>query len=331
MSIYKKIATTLLGALVAMILWVMTPYLFHAIFPTPPSEETLPYSYEKTYMDFVKEELLIQYGKAEPGEYHFNRYGDSGEIQHARTRCGVVSVLVEDLWGDSIPELLTATLVPGENLAYSQLEVDVYEYDRITGKVIPIRRLTDDVTAGEATLTPMSISGGEDKMAVFFRGDYLCLESMTSAQSASHTLTLYHKDRIKEGPEFILRAERRTGYPMGYYLYQGEEYRSLFTESPEEEAYLEEFLNGNETPVSEEALAFLLSSVEGAEKFLKTVLSPTWQEDENILWVDGRIGYFTLQTEDSRMIMTYENRLEGDGSEPLQPAVQTVTDYTEWK
>lgn len=323
----------LVAVLLLVALWILLPVLKKP--SGPVNDENVPISYETLYSEYVRETLLPQMGKAQAGDYEYNRYGDTGEIQKARDNSGIISAMVEDIDGNSVPEMLVVSLVPGEeNFDYSQVEVDLYGYDKKTGKVERIRRLTDPFTysKGEETtkVRPLTVSGMEDTVNVFFEGDYLCMESMAVGEKASQTITLFETKKIEKDPGVMLRAEQTEGRPLTYTLYRPEnEPEDLFEKTGKESEYLEEFLAGNEKPVSEEALAWLTSSIGGAEEWLGEMgFTPQWREEEAFLWVDGRKGIFSVFHENVRLVSSYANRLTEEAQGPSQPAVQTVLDGT---
>ena len=328
-KIISFLLTILIGgtaAWVAAALWLQ-PHT------SPEDETSIPY--QRIFEEFVQNELIPADGIAELGEYRYNRYGDSGELQYARDRSGLVSAKIDDFDGDYIPELLTVMLVPKEeNYDYSQVEVQLYRYDESSGQVVHAKRLTEEIpyleNGEEKNFRPLTVTGIEDSISVFFAGDYLYLQSIACESENTATLTAFAKDDLSGDPAFVLRLEQKPGLPLCYYEYHtGEEAVPLLAENNQKDVYLDEFMHGNESPVSEEGLVWLTSSIDTAKERLESLgLSAEWTEYPSFVWVDGRVGCFAVSSDETSIVMSYSNHLEETEDAPNQPAVQTVTDGT---
>ena len=301
----------------------------------PVNNENVPISYETLYSEYMREVLLPRDGKAEVGEYEYNRYGDTGEIQKARDKSGIISAKIEDFDGNAAPEMLVVSLVPGEeNFDYSQIEIDLYGYDKKSGKVCLLRRLTEAFSCKEGDnpikVRPITVTGMEDEVNLFFQGEYFCIECTAVGESRNKTVTLFEKEKLLKDPGVMICAEQKPGNPLTYYLYRPDsEVESLAEKDGKEEEYLLEFAAGNETPVSDEALYWLTSSIDGAkERFEKMGFIPSWQENAAFVWVDGRTGVFSVFDENAQLITSYTNHMEEAEDGPKAPAVQTLTDGT---
>lgn len=328
-KIISFLLTILLGAAVA---WVVASLW---LYPQHQSEDESSIPYQRIFEEFVQNELIPTDGIADLNEYRYNRYGDSGELQYARDRSGLVSVQIDDFDGDYVPELLAVMLVPKEeNYDYSQVEVQLYRYDEATGQVVHAKRLTEEIpyleNGEEKKFRPLTVTGIEDDVRVFFAGDYLYLESIARGQESTATLTAFPKQDLAGAPAFVLRLEQKPGMPLCYYECRAnEEATPLFAESEQKEVYMEEFIHGNESPVSEEGLAWLTSSIDVVKEKLESLgLSPVWTEYSSFVWVDGRLGCFTFADQETNALMSYSNHLEETEDAPNQPAVQTVSDGT---
>lgn len=327
----RKLYVFLLCLFLAVLIYLIVPVL-----RSPDTDsDSLSLSYETIYSEYLRETLLPQYGKADAGVYEYNRYGDTGEIQKARDQSGIVSVKIEDYDGNLVPEMLVISLVPGEeSFEYSQVEAELYGYDKKTEKVELLRRLTDAFRYMEgetqSEVRPLIVSGMEDEIRIFYKGDYFCMESTAAGEKSTRTITLFEKRKLIKDPGVMIRAEQKEGRPMAYTLYRpGESAEELSQKSGKESEYLEEFLGGNETPVSEEALLWLTSSIGGAEKALRDMgVSPRWEENPSFVWVDGRTGVYSVFDGSVRQLTTYINHLEEGAEGPNQPAVQTIRDGT---